>query len=57
MSKIRILLKVYLERIRLTPEGFYFRQMEGLGNIIDNFLLVQVKHLTPKAVILCLEES
>lgn len=56
ISKVKNLLRPHLEKIKNTPEGFYYRQMESLSFVIDNFLAPQRK-IEPKIVILCLEES
>jgi hypothetical protein len=57
VAKVRNLLRLPLEKVRSSPDGFYYRQMEGLAHIIDNFLMAQTKNLSAKAFILCLEES
>lgn len=56
--QVRNMLKPHLEKIHSSPEGaVLLRQIEGVGAIVENYLRPQVRNLSPKAFILCLEES
>jgi len=57
IAKAKVVLKPHLERAKNSPDGYLFRQMEGLNFLMINFIYPQIRNLEPKILILCLEES